>query len=298
MTSIDTKRSPVLAEGRHRSGTRETWSVPAHPKGQTVGAASVNRRPALRWEDAFLMVLATVSGPLLWWLGSKGTSAAVASDLHSLELLLATVCAGIGAFLSTWWLLALGATALMALGQHVHSVRLVRWGHSLSPGFVRRVAAATLGLHLLAAPGAWAAPPEGTTPSGAGSPASSSARHQAPAAAPALPTPAWLDAAQRLRPEASGEAGLPTPTWKPAAPAAPAPGASRSNRSEGTTPAVATVRAGDCLWDIAAEELGPYATDLEIDRRWRQWYRHNADAIGADPDAISPGTVLHAPPLS
>ncbi|HEY4614354.1 MAG TPA: hypothetical protein VIG75_02710, partial [Citricoccus sp.] len=257
-----------------------------------MGAASVNRRPALRWEDAFLTALATVSGPLLWWLGSRGMNPVVASDLYSLEFLVASACAGLGAVLSAWWLLALGATALVGLGQHLHSVRLMRWGHALSPGFVRRVAAATLGLQLLATPGAWAALPEDTTPGGAGSPPGSNARHQVPAAVSALPTPAWLDAAQRSRTEVSGEADLPTPTWTPVTPAAPAPGASRSNRAEGTAPVVATVRVGDCLWDIAAEELGPYATDLEIDRRWRLWYRHNADAIGADPDAISPGTVL------
>jgi nucleoid-associated protein YgaU len=59
-----------------------------------------------------------------------------------------------------------------------------------------------------------------------------------------------------------------------------------------------TVRAGDCLWDIAAEELGPYATDLEVDRRWRQWYRLNEPVIGPDADVLVPGTVLQAPPVS
>ena len=56
-----------------------------------------------------------------------------------------------------------------------------------------------------------------------------------------------------------------------------------------------TVRSGDCLWDIAARELGPDATPREVDRRWRDWHRENADAIGPDPHLLLPGVRL-APP--
>ncbi|GAB3187690.1 LysM peptidoglycan-binding domain-containing protein [Nesterenkonia suensis] len=56
-----------------------------------------------------------------------------------------------------------------------------------------------------------------------------------------------------------------------------------------------TVRAGDTLWDIAAEQLGPHATDWEIAELWPQWYEANQQVIGDDPGHLLPGTVLTAP---
>lgn len=55
------------------------------------------------------------------------------------------------------------------------------------------------------------------------------------------------------------------------------------------------VRPGDSLWWIAAQELGPGATESQVSSRWPQWYRANRDQIGADPDFILPGIVLRAP---
>lgn len=56
------------------------------------------------------------------------------------------------------------------------------------------------------------------------------------------------------------------------------------------------VRPGDSLWAITADELGPRATDRSISARWPEWYAANAHTIGADPDLIHPGQVLHQPP--
>ena len=53
---------------------------------------------------------------------------------------------------------------------------------------------------------------------------------------------------------------------------------------------------GDCLWDLAAAELGPDATVLEVDARWREWHRHNRSLIGDDPHLLHTGTVLEVPP--
>lgn len=55
------------------------------------------------------------------------------------------------------------------------------------------------------------------------------------------------------------------------------------------------IKSGDCLWDIAHQELGADATLIQIDQRWRQWWQHNHDVIGEDPHTLVPGTVLHAP---
>lgn len=52
---------------------------------------------------------------------------------------------------------------------------------------------------------------------------------------------------------------------------------------------------GDTLWDIAARSLGGSPTDAEILREVTRWHAENRDVIGADPDRLLPGQVLHAP---
>ena len=49
-----------------------------------------------------------------------------------------------------------------------------------------------------------------------------------------------------------------------------------------------TVRPGDTLWDLAAENLGDGA-------RWPELYAANRDAVGADPDLIRPAVRLRIP---
>jgi hypothetical protein len=55
------------------------------------------------------------------------------------------------------------------------------------------------------------------------------------------------------------------------------------------------VRHGDALWDVAARQLGPNATAADIAREWPRWYAANRAVIGADPNLLRPGEVLHAP---
>jgi len=55
------------------------------------------------------------------------------------------------------------------------------------------------------------------------------------------------------------------------------------------------VRPGDTLWDLGAASLPADASDADITRRWRRIHAENAAVIGADPDLIHPGTVLHLP---
>ena len=78
----------------------------------------------------------------------------------------------------------------------------------------------------------------------------------------------------------------------------PSPSISAPNHSRSTDEPTVIIKTGDCLWDIAAHELGTDASLFEIDRRWRQWWDHNRDTIGEDPHTLSPGTVLSAPPFS
>ena len=58
---------------------------------------------------------------------------------------------------------------------------------------------------------------------------------------------------------------------------------------------VVVVAAGDTLWDLAADGLPATADDAEIERRWREIYRANRRAVGADPDLIRPGQRLLLP---
>lgn len=55
------------------------------------------------------------------------------------------------------------------------------------------------------------------------------------------------------------------------------------------------VRPGYCLWTITATLLGPRADDADVARAWPRLHRLNRAAIGADPDLLSPGTVLRVP---
>lgn len=93
-----------------------------------------------------------------------------------------------------------------------------------------------------------------------------------PTAAPSAPAPA-----------------APTPT-----PAAPIPG---STPPPTVTSATYVVVAGDCLWSIAAHQLGPSADARSIDAGWRAIYASNRVAIGDDPNLIHPGLTLTLPPL-
>lgn len=54
------------------------------------------------------------------------------------------------------------------------------------------------------------------------------------------------------------------------------------------------VKAGDCLWQIAADDLN---TDdpPRIDKHWRAIFRANHAIIGADPNRLVPGQVLRLP---
>ncbi len=80
---------------------------------------------------------------------------------------------------------------------------------------------------------------------------------------------------------------------QPPAAAPPVPACER-----GTPPiaaAAVTVRSGDSLWAIAARSLPISATEAEIDREWRRWWRANRSTIGADPNLVVPGQVLSRP---
>lgn len=76
---------------------------------------------------------------------------------------------------------------------------------------------------------------------------------------------------------------------------APATGTAGARSNGPRTTVTVTVRPGDSLWSIAARHLAPGASDAQVDAAWRAWYAANRPVIGADPDLILPGQLLHAP---
>lgn len=57
---------------------------------------------------------------------------------------------------------------------------------------------------------------------------------------------------------------------------------------------------GECLWDIAEDDLtrrtGAIPTDGEVAAAVSAWWQANATVIGPDPDLLLPGQVLRPPP--
>lgn len=235
--------------------------------------ASAARGP--RAVDAIGVILLLLAGPVLLHAAAVLATADPGSAGGSLVRVLGLGAALAGATLLLWWTVGLAGLAITVLGHRTGHAAWARLGARLTPAILRRVGAAVLGAQLLGSPAAWADAP--------------------PAQAPSV-SASWTAGTTAAPPTVAG-AGLPDAGWTPRAPQTAPPGGGAAQRPTTDRPTV-TVRAGDCLWDIAARELGPDATPREIDRRWRDWHRENAAAIGPDPDVIVPGTVLTAPAFS
>ncbi len=66
------------------------------------------------------------------------------------------------------------------------------------------------------------------------------------------------------------------------------PAAGDAAQAAPTAPSTYTIRAGDCLWNIAKDQLG-------APTRWSEIYKMNADVLGANPSLIHPGTNINIP---
>lgn len=77
----------------------------------------------------------------------------------------------------------------------------------------------------------------------------------------------------------------------PDAPTEPSTSAPR----EEAVPDRVRVQPGDTLWSIARGSLPAGASASEVSRRWRAIYETNRSTVGADPDLIHPGQLLHLP---
>ena len=241
------------------------------------------------------LMTALVDGGLRLLRGSTATGGDPAAAITGLAALVAAL---IAAWLTLCLALALAAELPGTLGRAAR-----RLGDRITPLVVRRWAAIVLGASVSAPvmPGTAVAvvrssdaPPAGTA-SGA-SPTSPGWQPSSTPTPTALPAPGFSPSSSTGFGPSSSTGSA--PGWVPSRPPA------RSNddprlltgrpRPTTTDPTV-VVRRGDTLWAIAAAHLGPEATDAEITRVWRRWHETNAAAIGPDPHALRPGTVLSPP---
>ncbi|MDO5634922.1 MAG: hypothetical protein Q4G34_08660 [Micrococcus sp.] len=233
--------------------------------------------------DVVTLGISALAAPALIAMAVAIHTSRPAGPAAELQTWIGLAAGALGVVLTLWWL-AGGLGALLWVravrrGEMGRQRRLESW----TPAVFRRVAAAALGINVLLAPSALAA-----DFSAAWTPTPTGVTATTPAAeAPASPTAS----AQR-----TGARSTPSAAWTPSSPAPTPPGAVQQPRLTTDAP-THTVRRGDCLWDIAGAELGPEATVIEIDLRWRRWYEHNQRRIGSDPHLLTPGTVLIAPPF-
>jgi len=227
------------------------------------------------------------SGGLLFWSGSQlGVTGLVLREV-SYSALVSSGAVFLGLAIVLWWVIGLtGAFVGIAL-KHLGHARLATLPLAVSPGFMKRLAAAVIGVQLLAAPGAHAAG-QGSQVAATSVTAEALSPYFSPATGSAGGGAA---AAETPRPAVE-------PWWKPSPlPASPGliarqiAGPAEQQDQNRTV----TVVAGDSLWDIAAKELGSLATDVEIAGHWPKWYAANRNVIGDDPSQLLPGMVLTVP---
>lgn len=195
-----------------------------------------------------------------------------------------------------WWAVSLAIAFTAAVLERGGRARAAQAAGRFSPGFMRRLALAAVGLQLIGAQLATAAtPPAAAPPPG---PAVSAAWIPLPEPAPAAyRDPAGSAPAAQMPAE---DTPAVDPQWKPLQPVVE-PGllASRPLRPRGpSSPGETTVRAGDSLWSLSAAQLGPLASAVDIAAAWPRLYQANRQIIGEDPDLLLPGQVLKLPPCT
>ena len=200
-----------------------------------------------------------------------------------------------------WWAMSLMIAFTAALLERGGRTRAAAAAGRFSPGFMRRLALAAVGLQLITAQLATAAAPPalpGTGPS----PRTAVAAAWTPtsdASLAAYRDPAGTVPATVPSPPPVESAPAAGPQWKPLRPVVePGPLASRRLRPQepAAAPGEVTVRAGDSLWSLSAAQLGPFASDVDIASAWPRLYQANRQIIGEDPDVLHPGQVLRLPP--
>lgn len=170
----------------------------------------------------------------------------------------------------------------------------------LVPGLAGRLLRAAVGIGavgaglaapLVGGPTAVAAVLEGHPRTGAGpvAPATAVVHPSGVPSAPPAPVATTTRTPHTLR-AASGPRPDPLSLWPLSA---PAHRGTDSGLAAGTRDVV--VLRGDSLWAIAARHLPTGSSAARIDAAWRRVYALNRAVVGADPDTLQPGQILHVP---
>ncbi|MFK4295052.1 LysM repeat protein [Arthrobacter sp. GAS37] len=240
-----------------------------------------------------LALLLAITGLILV---GRWHSAAGRFQAPMFEDLLGFVATAAGLGIGVWWIATFLLAMAAALLQQSGKDRCASATAKLSPAFMRRLAVAILGLNLVGIPLANASPEQlepAWSPSNGSAPSSGISAQWLPASSPSphLPVVPSLE---------SGSSEI-DPHWQPRAPAAE-PGllGTRPQRaaeqSASPNQGEVVVKRGDSLWSIAARQLGPLASDVDIALQWPKWYATNRNVIGDDPGLIVPGQILQPPP--
>ncbi len=210
------------------------------------------------------------------------------------ELWVAVIAAGACLAVAGWWV---GGLVMLALARAARRLRwhgLERWATRLTPALVARTAVALVGVQLVVVAPAhaddaaldpfWAPATAGTEQLAEPSaPAPESVQEAVPDTAPGAQT--------------SGPETIPESTAAPVrAPEAPASMLEPANPPAGqrVSDGVLTVMAGDTLWDLTEQLLGPGATDATVCQNLPSWLELNT--VAHHGDLIRPGDQLRVPP--
>jgi nucleoid-associated protein YgaU len=290
-TQALTNRRPQQPAGG-AAGRPENGSA-AHPEHAESAAPAQGTWRGFAGLLAFGLALVAAAGLLgarTWQVG-----AALGSALFPVEDIVELAAVAVGTVVAGW----AGLHALIALACVLAGRRGRRWGAGEravarhAPAVVRRLARAAAGAGIglaLTAPTAMALPGWGTG-------AAASADH--PVVAVEL---GWqpTDGVTGDRKAAGGR--IPDRSTSPCS--SPAPERSslvnRGLRAGMERKPLVVVEPGDTLWAIAADRLATEqaATDpsgAEVAAAVARWHRTNRQVLGANPDLIHPGTVLHQP---
>jgi len=277
-------------------------------------------REEARRSDIVSALALLALGIALCFLGSglvaQWQASAARNQETSVEVLLAATASAAGAGTLLWWTIAIVCAGSGVLLERIGRRRTAAAMRRFSPAFMQRAVVAALSIQLLAGAAAQAA---GTDPGPAWAPTpshSSSAPSSPPPAGsvpetggggakepPAVEPPGSIPATAG-QPGPQPPTAVPAPGWHPA-PQVVEPGllATPGSRAAGgaapgTEAAGVTVLAGDTLWAIVANQLGPGASDVDIALEWPRWYSANRGQIGGNPDVLLPGQILRAPQAS
>jgi hypothetical protein len=263
----------------------------------------------IRWTDAISAATILLLGILLFAAGSGILEQWKESSARHQELdaehLLGAAAAAAGAALVGWWFLGLFFACATTLLERKGKTRAASLTANFSPALMQRLVLGVLSINLVAGPAATAhtglSGPEWTPTQDqvASAPATASASPPGAEGTGSDPAPVSLeDGSPNLKVPASET----HPGWQPSAPpsdpgllAAPA---ARTASGATDNAAAVTVLAGDTLWDVAAQAMGPEASDVEIATQWPRWYEANRSVIGHNPDVLLPGQILQPPAAS